>query len=56
MLSGETANGSFPVAAVKIMAKIVTEAEQMINYSTLHESIVKKSPTPFKTTEILAAA
>lgn len=56
MLSGETANGAFPVGAVQTMAKIVTEAESLINYPKLQESIVKKSPTPVKTTEILAAA
>jgi len=32
MLSGETANGLFPVAAVTIMAKIICEAESLINH------------------------
>lgn len=32
MLSGETAQGEYPVNAVSIMAKIATEAEKVINY------------------------
>lgn len=56
MLSGETANGEFPVAAVKMMASIATEAESTLNYSFLYDEMVKKSPTPFITSEILAAA
>lgn len=35
MLSGETANGQFPVAAVTIMAKIAAEAENLIDYNEL---------------------
>ena len=41
MLSGETANGAFPVAAVLMMAKIVAEAENMINYEHLNKKMVK---------------
>lgn len=41
MLSGETANGAFPVAAALMMAKIVAEAENMINYEHLNKKMVK---------------
>jgi len=56
MLSGETAGGDFPVAAVKMMSKITTEAENMINYPKLHEELVNRSPILFKTHELLAAS
>ena len=32
MLSGESANGDYPINAVSIMAKICVEAEKTINY------------------------
>ena len=35
MLSGETANGSFPAAAVSIMSHICAQAENCINYEQL---------------------
>jgi pyruvate kinase len=36
MLSGETAAGAFPVDAVSTMRRIVTEAEQFIDYNALY--------------------
>ncbi|CAI2367740.1 unnamed protein product [Moneuplotes crassus] len=56
MLSGETAGGKFPVQAVKMMAKIATEAEGTINYPKLHLELVSKSPTLIETNELLASA
>ena len=32
MLSGETANGKYPVQAVKMMSKCAFEAEQTLSY------------------------
>lgn len=56
MLSGETAGGKFPIDAVKMMARIVTEAESTINYPKLHLELVKYSPTIMETNELLAAS
>merc|ERR1711957_394785 len=39
MLSGETAAGAFPVAAVTIMRKICEEAEQVLNYESTYQYI-----------------
>mmetsp|Transcript_26176 Transcript_26176/g.71810 ORF Transcript_26176/g.71810 Transcript_26176/m.71810 type:complete len:506 (-) Transcript_26176:837-2354(-) len=39
MLSGETANGEYPEAAVSIMAETCVEAEAAINNNTLYASI-----------------
>lgn len=46
MLSGETANGSYPIKAVEMMAKLCLEAEQCINYETLYKFITKNTPKP----------
>ena len=47
MLSGETANGSYPVNAVEIMAKLCVEAESCVNYENVFHLITKFTPTPF---------
>ena len=39
MLSGETANGEYPVNAVSVMAKICAEAEKVINYRNLFDDL-----------------
>jgi pyruvate kinase len=39
MLSGETANGPYFVAAVTVMSRICCEAEYSRNYNQLHQSI-----------------
>merc|ERR1712196_5382 len=39
MLSGETANGAFPAAAVSIMAHICAQAENCINYDQLFPAV-----------------
>ena len=56
MLSGETANGKFPVAAVLMMAKIAAEVENTIDYEALYEELVFRSPILINTNELLAAA
>jgi pyruvate kinase len=39
MLSGESANGKFPIEAVTMMSKICLEAESVVNYSDLYASL-----------------
>merc|ERR1711935_707402 len=39
MLSGETANGEYPTAAVKIMARICCEAEGALSYDGLYQAV-----------------
>lgn len=56
MLSGETAQGEYPVNAVSIMAKIATEAEKVINYRNLFEEIKANTQLPITTAESTAAA
>lgn len=43
MLSGESANGQYPIEAVSIMARIVCEAENTINYDHLYTAIRNSS-------------
>ena len=56
MLSGETANGKYPVNAVSMMSKISTEAEKMINYKQLYKEIKSQSGIPSLTAESIASS
>lgn len=56
MLSGESANGDYPINAVTIMAKCCIEAEQTINYMRLYKDIKHLSPKNLSTAEAVAAA
>jgi len=42
MLSGETAAGSFPVEAVKVMTRICREAEASLDYYAMFKNILKQ--------------
>ena len=56
MLSGETANGKFPLNAVEIMARICCEAERCIDYTQEFYKIRDSIPWDLSTTEAVAAA
>lgn len=56
MLSGETANGDYPINAVTIMAKICVEAEKMIDYRRQYNDIRLFSPGPLPTAEAISSA
>ena len=56
MLSGESANGAYPIAAVTIMSKICVEAEKTINYQRVYDDIVLTSGSSLPTAETIAAA
>lgn len=54
MLSGETANGDYPVEAVQIMAKIAVRTEQALKYGEMMHG--KGSMTNHTTTEAISHA
>ena len=56
MLSGETAAGAYPVAAVRVMTKICREAEASIDYTALFRAIMKRVPLPMTPLESLASS
>ena len=55
MLSGETANGSHPVAAVGYMARTCTEAEGVVNYGQLFAAVRESTLTEIGTMNITEA-
>ncbi|WIA15846.1 hypothetical protein OEZ85_012601 [Tetradesmus obliquus] len=56
MLSGETANGSFPGLAVSTMARIVTNAEIANSYYSSCNFMMDHTSKPFSRLEAMAAA
>ena len=56
MLSGECANGDYPINAVSIMSKICVEAEKTINYKRVFNDIKMYTPNPVSTAEAVASA
>ena len=46
MLSGECANGSFPIQSVEIMARCCVEAEACIQYRRLFSDLKSMTPHP----------
>ena len=56
MLSGESANGSYPIQAVTIMSKCCAEAERCIDYKRTFNDIKLFTPAPVSTSEALAAS
>jgi len=56
MLSGETANGDYPIHAVTIMSRTACEAERCVDYKTTYNDIKMYSPGPLGTAEAIAAA
>ncbi|KAI9205452.1 pyruvate kinase [Polychytrium aggregatum] len=56
MLSGETAKGAHPVAAVEMMSKICREAELDINYSELYPALRRQIRLPISVSEAIASS
>lgn len=56
MLSGETANGEYPLNAVEIMANICLEAEAVFNYALSYREIKETCGSPPPEEAVAAAA
>lgn len=56
MLSGETANGDYPLNAVGIMAKVCVEAEKMLDYRRLYNDLKLYSTGALPTAEAVSSA
>lgn len=56
MLSGETANGDFPVETVETMARVCYEAESCVDYPALYRAMCAAVQSPVSTQEAVARA
>ncbi|KAI8813031.1 pyruvate kinase [Cladochytrium replicatum] len=56
MLSGETAKGGHPYAAVEMMSRICREAEMDINYSEVYAAIRRSVQLPISISEAIASS
>ena len=59
MLSGETANGDYPVEAVTIMARTCCEAEASLNFDGLYQAVRNSTLNKFghlSTSESIASS
>jgi len=56
MLSGESANGAYPIEAVTIMAKICCEAERCMDYKNKFNEIKLYTTLSLGTAEAIASA
>jgi pyruvate kinase len=56
MLSGESANGDYPINAVTIMSKCAVEAEKTLNYKLMFNNIKLYTAGPIGTNEAVASA
>lgn len=56
MLSGETAKGEYPIAAVQVMHAICCEAEAAIFHKNVFSDLMLKTPIPTDATTSVAIA
>jgi pyruvate kinase len=56
MLSGETANGAFPIDAVKTMAAITQNTEQIVDHHRRFDFIRSQTPCPLDSAEGICSA
>ncbi|THU60228.1 hypothetical protein C4D60_Mb07t10430 [Musa balbisiana] len=56
MLSGESAAGTYPELAVKIMARICVEAESSLDYEAIFKEMIRSTPLPMSPLESLASS
>ncbi|KAG6485283.1 hypothetical protein ZIOFF_053817 [Zingiber officinale] len=56
MLSGESAAGSYPEMAVKIMRRICIEAESSLDYVAIFKEMIRSTPLPMSPLESLASS
>jgi len=56
MLSGESANGAYPVNAVTVMARTCCEAERCLDYKQLYQDMKMYTTAPLGTAEAMASA